>query len=92
MLVPAAHSLQLLVSDPTLERQLRKQCQEFVKRSIARAPDIIHENLEQLHSDMPVTDLAKLTSQSVSSLQPRLLTHLCLGYLKLAEYDQQVRQ
>ena len=41
---------------------------------------------------MSITDLANLATQKVSSVQPRLLTHLFLGYLKLAEYDLQVRQ
>ena len=91
MLVPAAHTLQLLVSDPAMERQLRKQCQEFVKRSVAKSPALISESLEEINADLPITDLGNLATQSVSGLQPRLLSHLCLGYLKLAEYDQSIR-
>ena len=48
--------------------------------------------LEQINSELPITDLSSLASQSVSQLQPKLLTHLCLGYLKLAEYDSQVKE
>ena len=59
MLVPGAHRLQLLVSDPVTEKVLRKQCQEFVKRrSLATSTmiktsdtenDILQSNLDQLH-------------------------------------------
>ena len=32
-LVPAAHQLNLLVEDPTLEKKLRVECELFIKRS-----------------------------------------------------------
>lgn len=43
MLLPAAHSLKLLVQDPVLERDLRKQCQEFVKRMAASRSGLTSE-------------------------------------------------
>jgi hypothetical protein len=91
MLVPAAHSLQLLVQDQILERQLRKSCQDFVKRSVSTRPDIISESLQQIYIELPITDLSALIGLSVGSLQPVLLTHLCLGYLKLADFDPKIK-
>ena len=35
LLVPASHQLQLLVQDVALERQLRKQCEAFIKRAVS---------------------------------------------------------
>ena len=45
-----------------------------------------------MHSDLPITDLNGLVGQSVNKMQPRLMTHLCLGYLKLAEFDPKLKQ
>ena len=39
-----------------------------------------------------MTDFSLLIGQPVASLQPRLLTQLCMGYLKLAEYDSRVKE
>lgn len=99
VLVPASHQLQLLVQDYNLEKGLRKQCEQFIKdRSPQKDKSAFEEEYDlyayiqgSIKPTLPLVDLSLIDQSSEFSHHPRLLADLCVGYLKIAQFDKSVK-
>ncbi|CDW71353.1 dna-dependent protein kinase catalytic subunit [Stylonychia lemnae] len=93
MVIPLIHQLQVLVEDQELERQLRNQSELLLRKLVAiKNLDLAKIIKKDIVPSMRCINLNHMTVDNVQNYHPKMLMSMCLGYLKLASIDPNIKE